>query len=531
MNRDSHAARIWPKVCHHLNGMALAGTAHTLKHSGVLAAWAEEGEPPALDELAWQCRLSPAYLALGARLLASQGLVVLEDNRAALSPLGRQWRIADLPYGLAVQALEAAHGFSVWLQGDGPDQAGFWRPLLQVGEPGSKEGWAAEGLRHIQGALVAAVMRGFSLHRLWETLVEAGTRGLDPAGLGLNPAALEAAFTLLAAQGWAWTASGRAGLTGEGRLLPDYAPQYFAPLSYLPTFRAAPDFLSGDMVPDQLGRDAAGRESHLDRELDIEFSGLVFRRGCAKPFLEAVLPVFNEPLDQQPACVLDTGCGDATLLIELYRAVAQGTLRGSHLEDHPLIMAGVEYNSEARRVAEARLAQAGVPHLVLPGDIADPQSLAQDLRQRGLDPEEVLHVNKSVVHNRAPRLPQAAAPWDGLPGAAALAVSRQGELIAPEVMTRELVDFFRRWLPHTARHGMVVIEAHTVDPAVAAPHRHRHLLTCTDAYHVLSGQYLVEAETHRWAYGKAGFRASYQADLGRAVVGRTLMSVDYLRPA
>ncbi|ADK85858.1 hypothetical protein Deba_2498 [Desulfarculus baarsii DSM 2075] len=526
------AARIWPKVCHHLNGMALAPAVAAMARRGVLAVLDAASEPLAVGELAAGLGLRQGYLALCLRLLASQGFVAVEADRAALTPLGRQWRGAAIAYDLAPEALAAAGDLAGWLAAEGPEpaQAARWRRLLGPEAAGQGAALAEEGARHVHGAMVAALMRAFCLRGLWEPLVAAGRAGLALAELGLNAAALGAAFDLLARQGWAWIDGPRAGLSAEGALLADYAPQYFAPLSYLPTFRALDDFLTGAATPEDLTRDHAGAESHLDRRLDIEFSGLVFKKGCAEPFFAAVLPVFDQPLERQPACVVDTGCGDATLLVELHRAIARRTLRGRHLGQKPLIMVGAEFNPQARQTAAQRLEREGISHLAIDGDITDPEALARRLGGCGLDPFDALHLSKSVAHNRA--LTQAPDQWPaGQWPAQGLFVTRGGRIVAPKAMAHDLTEFFRRWLPHVRRHGMALIEAHTVEPAVAAPHRHRHLITCTEAYHILSGQYLVDAGSHRRAYQEAGFTAVSQADLGRAMVGQALMSVDFLRPA
>jgi hypothetical protein len=119
-----------------------------------------------------------------------------------------------------------------------------------------------------------------------------------------------------------------------------------------------------------------------------------------------VLPLFNEAeLFRQPAAVVDTGSGDGTLLVELHRAIAAHTRRGRHLADYPLVMVGAEFNALAQAATAARLQEAGIPHLTVFGDIGDPASLAKTLERHGLDPHQVLHVSKSVIHNRAYRPP------------------------------------------------------------------------------------------------------------------------------
>ena len=60
----------------------------------------------------------------------------------------------------------------------------------------------------------------------------------------------------------------------------------------------------------------------VDRELDISFSGKVFKGSCRSLFFDQLLPLFNtEDISSQPKVIVDTGCGDATVLIEAYQAI------------------------------------------------------------------------------------------------------------------------------------------------------------------------------------------------------------------
>jgi hypothetical protein len=94
------------------------------------------------------------------------------------------------------------------------------------------------------------------------------------------------------------------------------ARQYRYPMVYLPLLRRVPGLLFGDHRPAQDPDDAgSGAETHLDRELDISFSGDFFATVCRTPFLDIAPPLFDrEPLSGQPAFVVDTGCGDGAML-------------------------------------------------------------------------------------------------------------------------------------------------------------------------------------------------------------------------
>ncbi|MBI5522799.1 MAG: hypothetical protein HY910_09235 [Desulfarculus sp.] len=532
-DRSLHG-RVWGKVCLHLNGLGLASSVWALERSGAFDRLAASAAPLPLAGLAQGCGLRQGYLHLACKLLASQGLTRCPGGAghpqaaAELTGLGRAWLAALPAYHGALAVLDLAQGLGAWLEG-GPAPPGA--AAGGQGQEPAAGPLATEARAHVRGGLVGAVMWHFSRLGLWEYLEG---QGADLAGLPANAEALRLGLEALAAEGWAWLRDGRAGLTEEGRLARAYAPQYFAPVSYLPTFAAAPDLLAGKSPRFDLAPDGQGRERHLDRALDIAHSGQVFRATCRQPFLETVLPLFQEPgLAAQPTHVVDTGCGDGTLLLELYQAVRSQTPRGRHLERHPLVMVGAEFNPQAGQIAQERLSRAGVPHVMMFGDIADPDGLAAGLAQRGIDPQGVLHVSKSVLHNRAWR--PATGPQPDLPEppppSAAVFLAPGGELIAPRDLARNLAATLRAWLPQAARHGLVVIEAHTVDPEAAAPLRARHIITSLDAYHGYSHQYLVEAEVQRWAARAAGFATASRRDLGQAMVGRPIMTVDHLRPA
>ena len=306
-----------------------------------------------------------------------------------------------------------------------------------------------------------------------------------------------------------------------------YARQYWHPVSYLPALRNVDHLLFGDpaaadAVPDE--------DAHLDRELDIVFSGDVFTATCREPFLDVCLPLFDEPdLDRQPALVVDSGCGDGTLLYTLHTAIRDRTARGRRLADRPLLMVGVEPSPVARHITAERLARAGIPHLVIDGDITDPDRMARQLAGYGLDAADALHVSKSVIHDRnfragRPRsLPDTARP----PRMLRFFVDSDGQAITPDAMARDLAAHFHSWRALARRHGLVVIEAHAPDAMRAAMLNGTTLATDLDATHGYSRQYPVEPQVFAWAAEVAGFRSVRHHDLGTANSGHTMLTIDH----
>ena len=91
-----------------------------------------------------------------------------------------------------------------------------------------------------------------------------------------------------------------------------------------------------------------------------------------------------------------------------------------------------------------------------------------------------------------------------------------------------LAELMRRWRPLAARHGMVVVETHTVDPAVTARLHGHTSNTVFDATHGYSNQYPIEPEAFYWAIRAAGFTRHRHREPAAAAVGHTLITVDYL---
>jgi SAM-dependent methyltransferase len=412
--------------------------------------------------------------------------------------------------------------------------------LPQPGGPAAAQA-RDQVLAHLNGHLVAPVM--FALTR----------RGTLPAGapIALRSPALRHAAQILALQGWVQLSDDRAEFTAAGRVAAALATQYRYPMIYLPLLRQVPELIFGPARVSRAGpHDAEGPgETHLDRELDVRFSGDVFASVCRTPFLDTALPLFDaEPIAAQPGLVADMGCGDGTMLVTLYQAIVERTGRGRRIGEFPLLMVGADPSPVARQVAAARLSAAGVPHVIMDGDIADPAGFDRALAAVGLDARDALHVCKSAIHDRAYRPPPETASADpasadpartdpartdpasaaDLPPASSCAFAQpDGSAIPAAAMARDLAAFFRGWHPLTRKHGWIVIEAHSVAAATAARLIGRTVATALDATHGYSCQYPVEPEVFAWAARTAGFRSRQHAEPAASALGHTILTVDH----
>jgi hypothetical protein len=524
------ALRVRESVFRHIDGMAIGSTTAALAERGALKILAGS-DRTRFAELCRELGANAGFLHVAIRLLADQGWVTLHDGpdieTLAVEPTDDGRAVfTELAHGypLAARFLPAAERIDDILQGVSCDDvlghyAGLARREWELPSRAVPRRARQQVLAHLNGHLLAPLM---------VALTQNGTLRAG-ADIPLGDRQLRQAAGILAWQGWTQTSGNTAWLTAEGDLAVSFARQYRYPLVYLPLLRRVPELIFGDPAPSPSPLTAAGEETHLDRELDVRFSGDVFSVLCRGPFLGMALPVFDRlPLAAQPGMVVDTGCGDGTVLAALYAAVLSGTRRGRGISDRPLLMVGVDPSPVARSITASRLTAAGIPHVVLDGDIADPERLRRDLAQRGLDARDALHINKSAIHDRAYCPPGGAAgPRSAPPVSYAAHALPDGSDVPAAAMALSLVALFRSWLPLTRRHGWVVIEAHAV-PVSAAPRlMGRTLATATNATHGYSCQYPVEPEVFAWAARKAGFSSRQHAEPGAAQLGHTMLTVDY----
>jgi SAM-dependent methyltransferase len=517
------AHQVWDSVCRHIDGMVIGSTMAALERHGTLALLARP-EPTSFAALQRQASARPGYLNVAIRLLADQGFLTCtgepgtDDLAMTPTPTGRVV-MTDYPgaYPAAAAFLPLASRIDAILDApeDGPLTA--FADLMDRDWNLPPSGPARhQVLSHLNGHLLAPLM--FALTR----------RGTLTPGTDLT--LTRPAARILARQGWAVIAGDRARVTPAGEVAVALARQYRYPMIYLPLLRRVPEliFYSERADPPPSGN----AETHLDRELDISFSGDVFAATCRAPFLDIALPLFDrEPVNAQPALVFDIGCGDGGLLAALYQAVRDKTVRGRQLGKFPLVMAGADPSPVARRVAAARLSAAGVPHVIMDGDIADPDQLARDLATRGLDARDALHVCKSAIHDRAYHPPTQAAPppqaTPAPPASSCAFAQPDGTAIPASLLALDLAGFFRAWRPLTRRHGWIVIEAHAAASATIAGLIGRTVATGLDATHGYSCQYPVEPEVFAWAAQAAGFRSRQHAEPAAQALGHTLLTIDH----
>lgn len=284
-----------------------------------------------------------------------------------------------------------------------------------------------------------------------------------------------------------WVESDR-GWTARGRLAGAFALNFGGVATYLPLLARLPEIYRGELTVEQPQEGAP--EWHVHRELNLRISAAAHRRYFVDSD-EIVIELFDrEPLESQPRFVADMGCGDGSWLIHLHELIRKRTRRGGALDDHPLQMVGIDVDRGALAQAQRNLEAAGVPALLIQGDVTDPERLGIDLATHGLDIEDGLHIRAFIDHERSYRGEDDDGPVPGWSHGVYLAAD--GGPLSAEAVERDLIAHMRRWRQHLGRHGMIVLEAHCVAPEIASRQLGALHSVAFDAHQAYSKQYPVD---------------------------------------
>ncbi|RCJ24917.1 hypothetical protein A6S26_17070, partial [Nostoc sp. ATCC 43529] len=292
-------------------------------------------------------------------------------------------------------------------------------------------------------------------------------------------------------------------LTAVGRFLLERALNLGVTASYKPMLASMPLVLFGNAEA-VFSREATGHEKHVDRTLNVIASGFQHEKFFADVD-RIILSIFNrQPIEDQPKYIVDMGCGDGTFLKRVYEVIRSQSLRGQVLEQYPIQMIGVDFNEKALEATTLNLA--GIPHLVLPGDIGNPAQLIADLKALGINFEDILHIRSFLDHDR-PFIPpsdgsriqaRSVIPYD------CISVDAQRRPIPNHVAVQSLVEHLERWAAVVNRHGLILLEVHSLAPNVVSSFLDKSENLHFDACQAFSGQHLVEAHVFVMAAAEAG---------------------------
>lgn len=289
--------------------------------------------------------------------------------------------------------------------------------------------------------------------------------------------------------------------TEKGLFYAQRASAYGVTVSYIPTLRKLDELIFGNP---RAAKDAGDgdREGHVDRQMNVWGSGGA-HAAYFKIVDEIIIDLFNKPIEEQPKGILDMGCGNGAFLQHLFNVIEQQTRRGKILDEHPLILIGVDYNEAALKISKANLIQADIWAKVVWGDIGRPDLLAKDLKDSyNIDLNELLNVRTFLDHNRIWKEPTEIN--DDRVSKSTGAYAFEGRRISNNHVEDSLLEHLISWKPYVKKFGLLVIELHTVDPKLVANSLGRTATTAYDATHGYSDQYIVEVDVFNKIIAEAG---------------------------
>lgn len=342
-------------------------------------------------------------------------------------------------------------------------------------------------LDHIEGVLAGPSIVHLAMNGMFHKyFMEASFKAEE---FHRHPECFEVLLDFFTDLGWFEKTNDTYRFTDKGIFFAKRAGAYGVTVSYIPTLRNLKELIFGD--PNCLRQEQPGEtERHVDREMNVWGSG-----SAHTAYFEEVdrilIDIFNQPIENQPKGLLDMGCGNAAFLIHAFDVIERQTLRGKHLEDQPLILVGADFNKEALRVSRANTIQADVWAKFIQADISRPDLLAQQLQKDyQIDLSDLLNFRSFIDHNHIWQYPEKTYHFNTPVSTGAFAY--RGKRINNRDVEGSLYEHLNRWIPYISRHGLLVIELHTVPPEMTAKNLGNIAATAYAATHGYSDQYIIE---------------------------------------
>jgi len=486
------------RLFRHLDGIVTAPSAFTLYKNGIIDYILKQKEV-SLTELSKQFTVNEGYLNVALRVLASQGWVNQEVNTANNDVIYKINDLSEIAFSLfplyeevtALQKLSEDYHFRKFevapfkkLQEIFENYKNHYGLTLSNND--EERSVQEQLLAHIEGNILGPTFVHLSMNGAFHKyFMQSSFRPEEFHADGENFKKLLdilTYFNLFTKKEFTYQ------FTDKGLFYAKRASAYGVTVSYIPTLRKLDDLIFGNALSAKNHGDGS-QEGHVDRAMNVWGSG-----GAHSAYFKVVdniiLEIFNKPLDEQPKGILDMGCGNGAFLIHLYNLIERYTLRGKHLDEHPLILVGADYNQAAIDITKQNIIQAEIWAKVMWGDIGDPERLATDLKdQYDITLGDLLNVRSFLDHNRVWKAPSK--PLD-IPSISTGAFAYEGTRLPNNEVEASLAEHFKKWSPYVGKHGLLLIELHSVPPTVAAKNIGRTAVTAYDATHGYSDQYILE---------------------------------------
>jgi len=290
-------------------------------------------------------------------------------------------------------------------------------------------------------------------------------------------------------------------ITNKGNYFIKKASAYGVTVSYLNTLNNIDKLILTN--PNYIWqRTKNNTEIHVDRSLNVWGSGGA-HKNYFKKIDKIIIKIFNKPLNEQPKGIIDIGCGDGTFLKHLFRLIIKNTIRGKSLNEKPLLVIGTDINKKARNAARNTLMD--INHLILDGDISNPASLYSNLlNDYNLRLEDLLNCRTFLDHNRIYKKPSKHFLKHNINTNGGFAY--KGEFINSKNIIANFIEHLYNWKPYIKKHGLIIIELHTIDSEITKISSGKTLSCSYDATHGYTDQYLIEYDNYIKCFNHIGLK-------------------------
>ena len=495
----------------HLDGLATAPVITALNNKKVLDYILSKKEV-SLEELTKKFNANEGYLNVGLRVLCSQGFLNYHIDNAkdyisfSITEKSKYAFAMTYLYDDVVDFLQFTGGrFPREFENRPFEKLNvlFEKHKNNYGisfsENFLENGVQNQIIKHIEGYLVAPTIVRLGMTGMFHKyFMETSFR---PEEFHKQPECFKRILDFLTYLDWFTQKNGNYQFTETGLFFARRASAYGVTVSYLPTFSKIEELMFGKA---SVLRDIAFGEDeiHVDREMNVWGSGGA-HGSYFKVLDEIIIEIFNKPIEEQPKGVLDMGAGNGAFLQHVFEVIDRQTLRGKMLEEYPLFLVGADYNQAALKVIRANLIKSDIWAKVIWGDIGRPDLLAEDLKKNyNIELADLLNTRTFLDHNRIWEEPKNLTSDRISSSTGALAF--RGKRISNNLVEENLLNHLQKWSPYVQKHGLLLIELHTIAPTLAAQSIGKTATTAYDATHGFSDQYIVEIDVFHKICKEAG---------------------------
>ncbi|WP_299104783.1 class I SAM-dependent methyltransferase [uncultured Tenacibaculum sp.] len=495
----------------HLDGIVVCPTAFILFDKGI-TTYLLNKKTASLTALKTQFKVNDGYLNVALRTLCSQGWltqVVNNENNTVVYSCNEVSESAFKYFHLYKKAFELLKSSQNFNSRKFESESFYQLEKLyndfsnnfhiNLPESETEKEILSQILMHIEGIIIGPtiVLLGMSgmFHKYFmQTKFKAEEFHKDPKNFGRL-------LDILTSLGWFSKTNSSYEFTDKGLFFARRASAYGVTVSYIPTLRKLDKLIFGN--PNIFRTEGIGNEEiHVDREMNVWGSGGA-HAAYFRVIDEIIINLFNKPIHEQPKGILDVGCGNGAFLKHLFNVIENQTSRGKQLEDHPLLLIGVDYNEAALQITRRNLVQADIWAKVIWGDIGNPKALSEDLEEKyGINLSDLLNVRTFLDHNRIWQEPN---PVETLVNTSSTgAYAYRGKRLNNNLVIESLKQHFNKWKPYINKFGLLLIELHTSKPELVAKNIGKTAATAYDATHGYSDQYIIELEEYLKAMDAIG---------------------------